>query len=951
MKPGDVISHYQIIGLLGAGGMGEVYKAEDTRLKRQVALKVLTPALGDQTEAKQRLIVEAQAASALDHPNICTIYEIDETADGRVFLVMVYYEGETLAQRLARGVVPVGEAIEILTQLTRAVAAAHGAGMIHRDIKPANIFLTTRLVDDPSRVKLLDFGIAKLENQTGLTRTGSTVGTLAYMAPEHIAGHAIDHRADIWSIGVVGYELLAGRRPFDGSNAMAIMKAIVDDQPAPITSLRPDAPASLEAIVQQALAKRPDERYPSSRELLAALEAARQSTLATSTMAAATAPAKGRGALRWIMAGATVVIVLSVAGWMLNQRVRANEITKTASELRTLVESEKFLLAFRRLHTLRPEVAVDPAITTVARDYFLPLNVTTEPSGAEVLVKGYDEPEAEWIRLGTSPVNARAWIAPYRWRISKDGYETFEGSGPPIGAGDLTFTLYPNGATPAGMVRVPGGAVPRAGRLPEFFIDRYEVTNKAFKAFVDAGGYRNASHWTAPFIKDGRTLSFEQAMAEFRDATGRPGPATWELGSFPDGQDEYPVSGISWFEAAAYAHFAGKALPTVYHWRAAALQSIHSQIVEWSNFTGKGPVRIGSLPSLGAFGTYDMAGNVKEWCENEVDGKRYTLGGGWNEPNYMYRGSDSRSPFDRSANLGVRLIATPDPAAVPRAAHDPVARLFRDYSRETPAGDESFAAYLRLYAYDKGDLAPQTESVTETEAWRVERVSYNAAYAGARIPAYLFLPKNAKPPYQTVVYFPHSGGLALDSFQQAEMAYLGFLVKSGRALMFPMYQGTYERRLRTPSAGPNAARDVTIQQVKDVSRSVDYLASRSDIDASKIAYFGVSLGAGRAPVVLAIERRLATGIIWSGGMPTQPQPPEVDAINFAPRVTMPVLMLNGRDDFNFPVAASQEPLFRLLGTPDKDKVRRLYDGGHVFPFSRMIKDTLDWLDRYLGAPN
>ena len=144
MKPGDLISHYQIVGLLGAGGMGEVYKAEDTRLKRQVALKLLTPALGDQTEAKQRLIVEAQAASALDHPNICTIYEIDETADGRVFLVMAYYEGETLAQRLARGVVPVGEAIETLTQLTRAVAAAHGAGMIHRDIKPANIFLTDR---------------------------------------------------------------------------------------------------------------------------------------------------------------------------------------------------------------------------------------------------------------------------------------------------------------------------------------------------------------------------------------------------------------------------------------------------------------------------------------------------------------------------------------------------------------------------------------------------------------------------------------------------------------------------------------------------------------------------------------------------------------------------------------------------------------------------------------
>ena len=153
--------------------MGEVYKAEDTRLKRQVALKVLTPALGEHADAKQRLVVEAQAASALDHPNICTIYEIDETAEGRVFLVMAYYEGETLAQRLARGVVAVAEAIEILVQLTRAVAAAHGAGMIHRDIKPANIFLTSRSADDPSRVKLLDFDIAKVQDQTAPACHGS----------------------------------------------------------------------------------------------------------------------------------------------------------------------------------------------------------------------------------------------------------------------------------------------------------------------------------------------------------------------------------------------------------------------------------------------------------------------------------------------------------------------------------------------------------------------------------------------------------------------------------------------------------------------------------------------------------------------------------------------------------------------------------------------------------
>ncbi len=278
-------------------------------------------------------------------------------------------------------------------------------------------------------------------------------------------------------------------------------------------------------------------------------------------------------------------------------------------------------------------------------------------------------------------------------------------------------------------------------------------------------------------------------------------------------------------------------------------------------------------------------------------------------------------------------------------------RLARDYRLEKPVSDEVFGAFARLYSYDASDLKPTVENVDgASDHWRVERVSYNAAYGGERVIAYLFLPKNAKPPYQTVVYFPHAGGLALDSFQQAEMAYLGFLVKSGRALLFPMYKATYERRLKAPLAGPNALRDTVIQQVKDVRRSIDYLRTRQDIAGDRLAYFGVSMGATIAPIVLAVERRFKTAILWSGGLPMTPRLPENDPINFAPRVVLPVLMLNGRDDFTFPVESSQEPLFRLLGTPPAEKQRGLYDGGHVFPFSRMIKDSLDWLDRHLGVP-
>ena len=199
-----------------------------------------------------------------------------------------------------------------------------------------------------------------------------------------------------------------------------------------------------------------------------------------------------------------------------------------------------------------------------------------------------------------------------------------------------------------------------------------------------------------------------------------------------------------------------------------------------------------------------------------------------------------------------------------------------------------------------------------------------------------------------MVYFPTSIGLFLRAFEEAELSYLGFAVKSGRALLLPMYKGTYERRLAEPPSGPSGVRDLTIAQMKDVRRSVDYLETRRDIDSGRLAFFGVSYGARLAPMALAVEHRFKTAVLWSGGFPMSAYLPEIDAINFAPRVTMPVLMLNGRDDFTFPPESSQMPMFEALGAPAQDKRRVVFDGGHVFPFARIEKDTLEWLDKQFG---
>ena len=933
---------------LGGGGMSRVFLAEDTRLGRTVVVKVLAPDLAAGISA-ERFEREIRMVAALQQANIVPLLTAGDT-NGLPFFTMPYVDGESLRARLASGTpLPLAECLSILRDVTRALSYAHQHGVVHRDIKPDNILLSH------GAAEVTDFGIAKAldaarlpESNVTLTQIGTSVGTAAYMSPEQAAADpGLDHRTDIYSVGVVAYELLSGHLPFVGT-PQAIMAAHISATPAPITN-RAELPPALARAVMKCLAKDPAARYQSADALLADIEA-------SGGVSAGVPP-------RRVLAWAVGVLAIAAIAWFGSSGLRQKrwvhlEAIPHIKAYLDIAQADSAWLLARQVEAILPN---DTTMSNLWPRIALKAVLRSEPSGARVYRASLGD-STHWILLGTTPTDSLRLPSERGVfglvRVEKPGYRPFRGL---MGAGSRTFILDSVGAADSGMVHVPAGTfsvflVGLDGRpqlkMGDYLMDRHEVSNRQFKEFVDAGGYTKREYWPAEFQSGAKKLSWDAAISQFKDKTGRLGPASWEAGSFPNGRGDYPVSGVSWYEASAYAKFAGKSLPTIYHWARVAGIYAASYIAPRSNLGSAGPLPVNTLRGISAYGVSDLAGNVREWCENGAGGdERYILGGGWTDSPYGFTDGYAQAAMDRSAINGIRLVRYLHEEPALAQARLPQLRAYRDYAQEKPVPDAVFDGYRHVYDYDHRPLNAKIESRDTTqEEWNMERVSFDAAYGGERVGAVILLPKHPNGPLQPIVQYQGSGVIFEDHVTRSDLV-LEFLAQNGRAFILPILKSTFERRDSLTSDLPDSSifwRQHVIMWVQDIQRTLDYLSTRPDMDTTRFGYFGFSWGSNMAPINLAVDQRFKAAVLYVAGLTMERGRPEVDPLNFLPRVKQPVLMLNGKYDFFFPLELAQKPFFQLLGTPAEQKKWIVYEGGHDVPRTALISETLAWFDKYLG---
>jgi formylglycine-generating enzyme required for sulfatase activity/dienelactone hydrolase len=981
LASGTVIARrYEILEQLGAGGMGVVHRARDLRLERTVALKFLPPALSAEPQAKRRFLTEARAAAALEHLNVCTVYEIGETEAGQLFIAMALVEGESLRRAIERGPLPTAQATDIARQLAAGLRSAHARGIVHRDVKPGNIMLGPGGV-----VKLVDFGVAKLEGSV-VTAAGGTPGTAAYMSPEQVRGEDVDHRTDLWALGVTLYEMLVGERPFRGGSDATIAHAITTRDPVRLRSLDPRIPAALDDIVVRALAKDREQRFQTADEMVTALQRADE----RDARSAPRRPALSRRTVVALVGAATVLVVAAgIAGVAAWRRYTTQRARDSIAQIEQLAERGSYVEAYALAADAARILPGDSALARLMPLVADRLTVVSDPAGASVWLRrvrddGSLAPDS--VLAGVTPIrDLRLARADYRLDVRKDGLvpaariasSALNRAEASLGVPSdvvIEVALREPVRVPAGMLLVAGSPYTLVGReaptrdsvaLRDFYIDAYEVTNAQFREFVAAGGYADAKYWKHPFVLDGRTLSWSEAMRRLVDRTGLPGPRGWSSQEFPPTEARHPVTGVTWYEAAAYAEFAGKRLPTIFEWEKAARDGRYTHfdriVMPWgladptlgvarrANFGSSGTEPVDSHASgLSPHGAYNMAGNVEEWVANPTGQQRIVTGGAWDDPMYVFANYLAVSGLHASPSLGFRCARdVPGATGNPGDFEIPPGRGTPEYRA---VDDPTFRSLLRHYAYDRAPLDARVIERLTTQDWTRETIRIAGPWRDPTI-VYLYLPVRARRPLQTVAFVPGSNTFYEAPPSDETERIMGPHVKAGRAVFTVLFKGMVGRPWDASHVAAEVSsvqyRQELVMHATELRRSLDYLETRSDVDLTRLGYVGFSLGSGSWIAVAAVEPRFGSVVLVGGGIDETfvPALPEASPVNFAPRIGAPTLLLNGRYDEEHPWISRGLPLWRLLREP---KRLTIVEGGHLPRAEERVPVINSWFDETLG---
>ena len=711
---------YRIERELGVGGMATVYLAHDLKHDRDVAIKVLKPELA-QSLTGDRFLREIAVTARLNHPHILALLDSGADANGELlYYVMPVATGQSLRERIATsGALPVADALRIACDVTEALVHAHAHDVVHRDIKPDNILLAE------GHAIVVDFGIAKAvgtaRDVVTLTSAGTSLGTPAYMAPEQADGdNDVDHRADLYAVGAVLYEMITGAPPFTGSFQHVVLAKMAKDAPTLITRSGTVSPA-LAGLVARCLARDTAQRPATAEALLVELRIlAQPDTIGLRRQTRAT-----------LIGGGVVLVALIVAGVVFVRDRRARWVHDTAlPDIARLVEAGQLDSAFALAERAESRAPRDSALGAMWGGIALMQTFLSEPAGATVTRAALTD-TTHWIPVGTTPtapvrIPRNAWF----YRYTLPGYRPVTVMGARLGGSYAPIpspvALQKTSDPDSGMVLLRGHRLvgtlyglssTDTFDLADFLMDKLEITNAQYKAFVDAGGYTNGRWWDSTIVQDGRPIAQSDAIAQFIDATGRPGPASWEGGAPKPGTEELPVGGVSWYEARAYSRFVGKALPTVLEWNAAAIPEAARWVVPNGRYDADSPVRGGAARGVSPRGIFDMAGNMREWTANARElGSRYILGGGFSDPAYLFSEVYAQPEFNRAVINGIRLVRRIAGAPDLARALAPIPRTARDAVHATPVDDATFRGFLALYDYDRTPLNAQVTARDSTPA-------------------------------------------------------------------------------------------------------------------------------------------------------------------------------------------------------------------------------------------